>query len=255
VEQTPQQTGADHLRAATAAQRERLALPLTRENRHPQQVDGQVDDVAQVVARTDRRHCVVENLGQVVGAQAVRAAQTDVEIRVLGQRRRHDSAVDEGFDENVPRLVAEAVDRQIPNLAPAADEIVADEERGVGPRALGEVLDHCRDTLIALHQQDVALADAPLEALHVVVAAQLIGGEGLREKAGDALGQPVSKTHDSLSKRPARKSGPQNPFGDCAGIVRAETDRPVPQCRQQFVGISPRLNEVTELGGKAAKIS
>ena len=77
----------------------------------------------------------------------------------------------------------------------AAQHLVADVERGVRPRALGEVLDHLAHPLLAVDENDVARAEGAAEGVQagrmvqVVTAARL--HQGARGEIVDGATEPA----------------------------------------------------------------
>ena len=62
MKQLPQQTRADHLARCTAAEvQQPLLVVPARQQRYEDQMNCEVEDVAQIVAPADRRHGIIEN--------------------------------------------------------------------------------------------------------------------------------------------------------------------------------------------------
>src|SRR5262245_63079191 len=56
-------------------------------------------------------------------------------------------------------------------------KIVTDKQRRVRPRALGQILAAFADTLVALHQHHVALADTAFDVRHSVARIELLASD------------------------------------------------------------------------------
>jgi len=62
-------------------------------------MDREVENVAQVVTPTDRRHGVVENDLEVIGSEPIGPAETNVVVDVLLEGRRDDAIEESLYDE------------------------------------------------------------------------------------------------------------------------------------------------------------
>jgi hypothetical protein len=88
------------MRLARGAERDRSAAPTLRQ-RPWEQVAHQVNDILEIVAETNAFGGVTANLFGVRFAQAHRPADAGLTMQILRQRRRHDTFVDIGFDQDV----------------------------------------------------------------------------------------------------------------------------------------------------------
>jgi len=104
---------------------------------------------------------VVEDDRDLLGSQAVRPADADIEIDVLHERRNDDSLVHQSLGDQIARLAAV----EAPDLGPPsgfAQERASDVDRAVRPRGHREVLDDLRHPLIAVDEHHISWANPTL---------------------------------------------------------------------------------------------
>ena len=196
MEEPTEQAGADHLGRLAASEVERGAAETIRDDPSRQQVAREIEHVAQVVAPADRADRLVENDLQVLGAQAMRARDPDVVVDVLAQRRC-DHAVRQRLDDEVLGLVSEVESGPLCDGPAVAQQLVSDVERRVRPARLRQHLDHGRDAVVAVDEDDVALADVPAQRMRVVHPTKLVAGDRLVEERQDSVDGPAAEVHGS----------------------------------------------------------
>jgi hypothetical protein len=178
------------------------ASSAVRDQAHREEVARQVEDVLDGVARAELGEHFVADARQVLGAEPTRAADAHVHGRVLDERRRDHAALHERFDHHVLGLDAVTVEELLAASGHAAQELVADVERRVRPRALRQVFDHLRDALLAVHEDDVALADGGAEARQVVRLQELVLPARAREHARGGVDHSLAEpSHRCLAAR------------------------------------------------------
>ena len=193
AEQATDQARADHLSRRPAAEAQHAPPEAGRQQGQADQVDRELDHVAQVVAEPDRRHGLAHHPIEVGAAQPVRSADAEVVVRVLRERGGHHT-VGQRLDHQMARVVAEVLEGQVAERPLVADQLVSDVERRMGPRAVGQELDDERDPLVALDQHDVALAQHALQQIHVVRVVLLVVPHRLVEEPGGARDERFAKT-------------------------------------------------------------
>ena len=148
---------------------ERVILETHRDQMEGQKVAGQIEEIAAVVAVSDATENVFDHGVPILAAQPERAADPDVVVDVLGERRDDDALRHERFDDQMPRLASKASLHPHLRVVVPPQQRVADVERAVRPRGLGEVLDRLRNALISVDQEHVAGSDRRLQFLEIVV--------------------------------------------------------------------------------------
>ena len=165
----------------------------------PELTDGSVKVAVRLGQPLRRNHDI--DL-EVVGPQADRPADPDVQVDVLDERRHDDAAVDERLDDQVSRLAAESpLDLDAARRVPV-QERVADEQRAVRPRRHRQVLDGLRDALVSLDEEHVAGAHRRLQLGGLVVDESVVALASLGEAADEPVGESARRR--SPTRRAAR---------------------------------------------------
>jgi hypothetical protein len=193
LEGTRDERRADDFLGDVVAELEGAATPAPRDQRDREEVARQRERVVDGVARAELRQDLVDDVAAIVGAQAVRAADAQVVTVVLGERRRDDAVLHERLHQEVSCVDAEARLQIGSLLGVTPPQLGADVHRGMRPRALGEVLDHLADALVAVDQQHVALVQRGAQASEVARQQAVIVAAPSRQRASGGVEQPATQ--------------------------------------------------------------
>jgi hypothetical protein len=143
VESLRNQRRADDAVGIAGAERDRSAAPTLR--RRPwKQIPHQINDVLEVVAKTNAFGSVTADRLAVRLGEAHRPADAGSTMQIFRQRRRHDSFFDIGFDQDMGFGLGFWADHR------------PDVQRRMRPSRLSEIFDTAGDTAFALDQQNIA---------------------------------------------------------------------------------------------------
>src|SRR5713101_6516489 len=149
-----------------------------------QEVTRQVEDILQVIHVAKLAEHVVQNDGQMILPQVVRAAHANVEIAVFRQWGDNHSSLNQRLDQEKIDLVAERGACVSKLRMVTANEFITDIERGMRPGTLGQIFDNLADALLALDQNNVSLAHLTLQRGQIVGEAGSVTLEWFSEQPG-----------------------------------------------------------------------
>ncbi len=203
---------ADGAGRIAAAEGQQAAAPAHRHRRFRQQVAHQIEDVFQVVGLPQAGNRMGDQARHILFAQADRPADAGVEGGVLGERHRDHPFGDVRLDQHRRVRVA------------AARQRIADEQAGVGPGRLGQVLDGHADPPIALDQQHVAGTHDGTQPAQIDNGKGLVGvAPRLVQECGqppsDLLRQPVEHGPPPLVSCPSHSRRPGGPANLTSGAL------------------------------------
>src|SRR5512135_3145256 len=95
-----------------AAELQYLAAKSRGDQADGQEVPRQIDHVAEIISVADAAQRLVQHVAQVGGRQVERAAYAQVEVAILGDRRKHDAGLDDRFYDQEVRVLTELLDQR-----------------------------------------------------------------------------------------------------------------------------------------------
>ena len=164
---------ADQPRWIARAERYQPPPPPLR-HRQRQQEAHQIDDILEVIRKTDAAGGIGAHGRAVRLGQPDRTADAGVKLNIFRQRRRNHALADIGFDEHVRLTVFRHATGDRPHI-----------QRRMRPGRLGQILDDAGNIVVAFDQEHVAAHERMTQGVRIARRERLIAVHRLLQITGD----------------------------------------------------------------------